>query len=133
MRSRILLVEDEDDIASSLQDSLLRTLNQACDVEVAHSALEAKERINREHFDLVISDERMPGMRGSELLAWLRWEHPEVRRALMSAFPDSFTGPLARRAGAHLKLQKPLDLRSLGPALRATLREPESGMPPASP
>jgi DNA-binding NtrC family response regulator len=133
--SRILLVEDEPDIAASLRDLLRRALNEGVEVELAASAQEAKRRLGEgERFDLVISDERMPGMRGTELLAWLRWEHPEVRRALISAYPDSFTGPHARRAGAHVSIRKPFDARSMVPALRAVLRSDDPGpMPPASP
>lgn len=135
---RILVVDDEPDIL----DSLAPTLEQALGVDVvtATSAEEAQRRIvENGRYAMVITDQRMPGLKGTELLAWLRRERPESVRVLMSAFYDSFIGPDAKDCEPHLFLRKPFRVDTMVAALREALRgagdraedDPPSGMPPA--
>ncbi|PYS33463.1 MAG: two-component system response regulator, partial [Acidobacteria bacterium] len=60
----ILLVDDEDLVLSSYG----RVLRKQFNLEVAHGGLEALEKIKASSFPVVVSDMRMPGMNGIELL-----------------------------------------------------------------
>src|SRR4051794_17319933 len=102
---RVLFVDD--DIA--LLDDLRRSL-QICganwDITLATSAEEALKLIEEYGCDVVVTDMRMPGMDGAELLAIVRDEQPEVMRVLMSGNSDfSFTQRLVPQA--HQFLHKP--------------------------
>lgn len=109
MHPRVLIVDDEADIRESLR-SVLEAFSTV-DVEEAASGDEAQERLARgERFDVVITDERMPGLKGSDLLLWLRDQDPRAKRVLMSAYVEGFFG--AKRAEVDLYVHKPFDTRT---------------------
>jgi putative nucleotidyltransferase with HDIG domain len=102
---RVLFVDD--DIA--VLDDLRRSL-QICganwDITIATSGEEALKLIDEYGCDVIVTDMRMPGMDGAELLAIVRDEHPELMRILMSGNSDiSFTQRLVPQA--HQFLHKP--------------------------
>lgn len=117
--ARILVVEDDPDTRETLAD-LLRV---ALEVEV-HTACDGEEALRRlsepsTRYDVVLTDERMPKMAGSQLLQWAREHRPHVQRALMSAYHDG--SDLAQAAGSQAFLAKPLDLDGLLTTLRTFL------------
>ena len=69
MAKRILVVDDEELIASTLKKLLVRQGYDAVFVEDGESAL---EKIKTDDFDLIISDIRMPGMDGVETVSSIR-------------------------------------------------------------
>ncbi len=86
-KPRVLCVDDEAD----LLDSLRLLLRGRYDVSVARSATEALELFDTDEqmpFDVVVSDMRMPGMTGAELLTSLRVSHPEIPRLLLTGQAD---------------------------------------------
>ena len=86
-RQTVLLVDDEEDIRESL-----RALFEACleevEVRTAESGPAALEVLAREPVDLIVTDYKMPGMTGLELLAQAAKVAPQVPRILVTAFPD---------------------------------------------
>ncbi|MET0240974.1 MAG: GAF domain-containing protein [Sphingobium sp.] len=74
-RLRALVIDDEEEIAEALAD-FLSLEGYACDVAVGGVA--GRERLARDHYDLVVSDLRMPDMDGPQLYAWLAAERPEM-------------------------------------------------------
>ncbi len=83
----ILVVDDEEDILSSLQDLLEAALEDVT-VTTCPSGTEALEELGSGTFDLIISDYKMPGMNGLEFLAEARRVAPSTPRIMMTAFPD---------------------------------------------
>jgi DNA-binding NtrC family response regulator len=83
---RILVVDDEPDILEALSAYLEGTLS--VEVAVAHSGPHALEVMAAAPADVVMSDFRMPGQDGLQLLAEFRRRWPEVPRILMTAFAD---------------------------------------------
>ena len=81
--SRILVVDDEPQIRTLLSIVLPRA---GYIVKTAQSGLVAIALLLVEHFDIVLSDVRMPGMDGHELVRWVADHHPATRTALMSGF-----------------------------------------------
>ncbi|CAN5840028.1 sigma-54-dependent response regulator transcription factor ZraR [soil metagenome] len=110
MSRSILVVEDDE----RLRDSVARVLAAVgADVRVAASAEAALAQLAGGGVDLVITDVRMPGMSGLELLTLLKERAPAVDIVLMSAYDDLPTVSTAMRDGAADFLVKPLDLHQL--------------------
>ncbi len=82
MNHSLLLVDDDPRVTQALR----RTLRAAVpwDVQTANSARDAIGMLEREHFDVVISDERMPEVSGSELLREVRRRWPETTRIILT-------------------------------------------------
>jgi DNA-binding NtrC family response regulator len=104
---RILVVDDEP-AQRELVAGFLR--KQGFDVAVAEDAKAALARFKQGAFDLVLTDQRMPGLSGLELLEALRTITPEVAVIVMTAFGTIETAVAAVKAGAADYLTKPLNL-----------------------
>jgi DNA-binding NtrC family response regulator len=88
----LLLVDDEPSIISSLRRLLRR---EGYVLHTASSGEEALEVLAREKVDMVLSDGRMPGMSGIDLLKKVKASYPEVVRMILSGYTD-----VAELAGA---------------------------------
>ncbi len=103
-QTKILLVDDETGILESLQ-VLFRSENY--DVAVAQGGKEALERLEEERPDIVLSDIRMPGVSGLEVLSKAREVDPEMAVVLMTAQASLQSAVQAVNQGAYHYLQKP--------------------------
>ena len=115
---RVLVVDDEENLNWSLVASLRRE-NYAADG--ALTAEEARRRLTDMAYDCVISDVKMPGIDGFQLLSWLREWRPSTRVIMMTAFGSPSVRQEAFRNGVIAYLEKPFDLRVLKQELRRTL------------
>ncbi len=77
----VLLVDDDPGVPAALARLLRR---EPWRILVAHSGEEALDILGREEVDVIVTDEQMPGMRGSELLAAVRRRRPEVVGMILS-------------------------------------------------
>jgi DNA-binding NtrC family response regulator len=107
---RILVVDDDPDIRDTLPGALAAT---GAEVSTAPDGEGAFARISSERPDLVLTDVRMPGLDGLELLRLLKQRAPGVDVILMTAYDDMPTVVAAMREGARDYLVKPLDLHDL--------------------
>jgi DNA-binding NtrC family response regulator len=109
--SKILVVDDE----APIREMIRKGLSQmgGINVEVAQSGLEAIDKIEKEVFDLVLTDLKMPGMDGIELLKTIKGTRPEVMVILMTAYGSIETAVEAMRIGANDFITKPIDLNEL--------------------
>jgi CheY-like chemotaxis protein len=107
---RVLVVDDEENLNWSLVTSL-RKDNYAADG--AATGEDALRRLASQAYDIVISDVKMPGMDGFELLQWLRANRPQTRIVMMTAFGSPTDRNEAMRNGVIAYLEKPFDLRAL--------------------
>ena len=110
MPRSILLVDDDARVLESLERVLSRS---GARVSTAESAEQALSRLHTAAPELVISDVRMPGMSGLELMELVRERAPNVDFVLMTAYEDLDTVAGAMQAGAADFLVKPLDLHQL--------------------
>ncbi|MBN2703168.1 MAG: HDOD domain-containing protein [Pontiellaceae bacterium] len=102
---RILFVDDEPNILSGIR-RLLRPHRDEWEMEFANSGAEALERLKEHSFHLVVSDLRMPGMSGVELLSEIKKQYPQVIRFILSGHGE--TDMLIQSVGvAHQFLSKP--------------------------
>jgi HD-like signal output (HDOD) protein len=110
-RTRVLFVDDEVNILSSTR-RLLRKMRGEWDMSFAESAQAALESMAQEPSDVVVSDMRMPGMNGAELLAETRRAYPDTVRIILSGYATEEA--LLRAVGpAHNFLSKPCDRETL--------------------
>jgi len=107
---RIVVVDDEPAQRELIGGFLAK---QGHEVFPAASGAEALAHVKDRQVDLVLSDCRMPGMSGPELLLGIKAVNPEVPLILMTAYGTVETAVQAMKDGAADYLTKPLDLEEL--------------------
>ncbi len=116
----ILVVDDDAGVCWALEQALTQAGYQ---VQTAADAASARKRLRREVPDLVITDVRMPGESGLDLLAWLRIEHPGLPVLVSTAHGTVETAIEAVARGAFDYLPKPCDLHRTLDLVRRALGE----------
>jgi DNA-binding NtrC family response regulator len=116
----VLVVDDDETVRASLGDALV---SAGVRVSVAAGGQEALDRMAADPVDLLLTDVRMPGVDGLELLRRVRAGAPGADVVLMTAYDDAATALVAAREGARAYLAKPLDLRDLRTLIDRLLRE----------
>jgi len=119
MNPRILIVDDEASIRSSLLESLTA---EGYDAETAETGEEALARCHGTVFDLVITDLRLPGVSGLEILQALRNQGNATPVIMMTAYGDVDTAVSAMRSGAYDFIPKPFKLSAIKKQVRSALR-----------
>lgn len=102
----ILVVDDELNIRNALVTMLEKKGHQVRGVGTAEQALEQLEAAG---MDLVITDLKMPGIGGMELLRRLKSQWPDTEVVVMTAYGSIDTAVEAMRLGAYDYLTKPID------------------------
>jgi DNA-binding NtrC family response regulator len=117
-KKRILFVDDEPAILAGLRAVFHRDRTR-WDMVFAQGGAAALEHLRDGVFDVVISDKRMPGIDGLELLAQIHAASPETRLIMLSGSSDEELE--AARATVDELLGKPCDARTLRAAIEAAL------------
>jgi signal transduction histidine kinase len=119
---RILVVDDE----PRGVELLARCLRRLGEVHTAGSGAEGWEIARREPLDLVISDQRMPGMSGVELLTRIAERSPDTGRVLITGYTDlDSTIEAINRGRVHAYLTKPCPPDQLLLTARSVLEKVE--------
>jgi HD-like signal output (HDOD) protein len=118
IESRILFVDDEVAILDGLRD-LLRKERRRWEMVFAVGGAEALEELERQSFDVVVSDIRMPGMDGAALLARIKADYPHTARIVLTGHADR-DAMLRVLPAAHQFLSKPCDANALRVAIERT-------------
>ena len=109
-RGRILVVDDQVALAENIAEVLESVGFQT---EVAASAEAAIARVRQGGITAVITDFKLPGLTGAELINELRRAGERIPALVMSAYTDERTIQAAQAAGAWLFLPKPVPLAQL--------------------
>lgn len=125
----ILLVDDEPAITGNLAPFLIRS---GFKVSVAADGLEAKQKIDDEKPDLVVSDVIMPVMDGRALLRSLRQADNWIPVILLTQVGEAVERAMALEEGADDYINKPFEPHELVARIRAVLRRAKPGRPPLS-
>ncbi|MBI3769096.1 MAG: sigma-54-dependent Fis family transcriptional regulator [Deltaproteobacteria bacterium] len=116
-----LLVIDDDAVTRELLTEVLQSegyLVAACD-----SGPRALERAEHEHFDLAVTDVRMPEMDGIAVTRALKARDPAIQVIVMTAFGSVETAVEAIRHGAFDYVSKPMNLEEIKSTVRRALGE----------
>lgn len=116
----VLLVDDDPRVLSALRRGLRR---EALTIETAANGREALAMLEREPVALVVSDHKMPGMTGIELLETVRRRWPRTRRILLSGWTGEIAKADLEAAALDSMLCKPWD----DAELRETVRRAATG------
>jgi len=130
---RVLIVDDQRDILRFLHTAL-DTLGHTMEIYEAPSGEEALLLATSKKMDLLISDYKLPGMTGVEMMAKLRSRNPDMKSILITAMTDKRTRDEMRTAGALALFDKPIPLadfldvveRTLGLKLTISPKEEEN-------
>jgi HD-like signal output (HDOD) protein/ActR/RegA family two-component response regulator len=118
MNKRILFVDDEPLVLQGIQRGL-RAMRAEWEIEFANGGPQALETMAQAPFDVVITDMRMPGMDGAQLLDLVKTKFPRTVRIILSGQSDRET--ILRSVGpSHQYLSKPCDLDELKQRLMRT-------------
>lgn len=111
MKKSILFVDDDSNVLSGLQ-RMLRTMRAEWDMVFTESGSKALEEMARQPFDVIVSDMRMPGMNGAELLREAMRLSPATVRIVLSGHADRDL--VNQCVGvAHQYISKPCDPEQL--------------------
>src|SRR6266545_935883 len=119
-QGRIVVIDDEVNAAAALE-TLLR--EDGYEVSSAHEARAGLALLEKTDPDVVLTDLRMPGMDGLELLAKIRQIHPETMVIVMTAYGTVKTAARAMKLGAEDYLSKPIDVEELEVILQRVLEK----------
>ena len=116
MKKRILFVDDEAMVLQGLQ-RMLRPMREEWEMEFLDSGAKALESMARAPFDVVVSDMRMPGMNGAELLSRVMQQYPKTVRLILSGHADQEL--ILKCVGStHQFLSKPCDPEAIKAIVR---------------
>jgi DNA-binding NtrC family response regulator len=120
-RSRILFVDDEPHLTAALKRALRQ---EPYEILTADSANAALEILAKQEIDVVISDERMPGMPGSVFLSQVRKKYPETVRIILSGQANLEDVVRAINEGEIYRFFiKPINAADLGTNIRQALQQ----------
>lgn len=124
--ARVLVVDDEEDILWGLSDSLKK---EGLEVLTAQNGEEALLHLEDGPVDVMVTDIRMPGMNGVELLLKAKELHPEMNVIVMTAYgSDELKTEVLKRGALHY-LEKPFDFEELHQLIEKCIREKGSEQP----
>ncbi len=109
-KKRILVVEDDEEMRSLLKEFLNE---EGYETDSVDNGSEAYRRLVRELFDLIITDIRMPGLTGLDILPGIRKLQPEVPIIVITAFGSEEIRQRALERGATAYLEKPVHFNTL--------------------
>lgn len=119
-RNKVLIVDDEEPIVLGLFRVLYQD-NARFDVLAAKTAETAQQILSENEIDVMVTDVRLPGMSGLDLLVWASAESPTTRVIVMTAFDTAGLQERAFRFGCIKLVQKPFDLHQMREAILGAL------------
>jgi CheY-like chemotaxis protein len=109
---KLLIVDDEETLTYSLYQTFIKSPD-IYEVVTAASGDEAAERLAKDKFDLVLTDIRMPGMDGLELLAEIKAKYPGTKVIVMTAFGSMEKKEESLARGADYYIEKDFDISDI--------------------
>ena len=119
---KILIVEDEKSISNILENILSDEI-QGSEITIAENGLDAYKLIEKNDFDLIISDIKMPKLSGNELLTQSLSIKPESVFLMISGHADIETAVSWLKNGAYDFISKPIDINRLITSVKNALEK----------
>lgn len=121
---KILLVDDEEVFLDQLKDALEHA-ELDLQIDTAGDGIEALEKMESGHHDIVITDLRMPRMDGYSLLREIQARYPSTYVVVITAFGSISVAVEAMKYGAYDFLEKPFNMDTLELSITKILRQHE--------
>ncbi|MGE5409319.1 MAG: sigma-54-dependent transcriptional regulator [Clostridiales bacterium] len=115
---KILIIDDDESIRKTITNYLKR---QGYEVLSAPDGIKGFETAEKEQIDLVISDIRMPGLNGLEVLEKVKAMDSHIQVILITAHDDMQSTVMAMQKGAYDYIEKPLEIERLKVAVKRAL------------
>jgi DNA-binding NtrC family response regulator len=122
VRRVVLFVDDEPAVLEGIRDTLRK---EPYDVLTANSAVIAMDYLIKRRVDVIVSDECMPRVSGSDLLSRVRHEYPDVCRIMLTGEASLDVSVRAINDGLYRFLSKPVKPDELTRVVRDALRMKE--------
>jgi DNA-binding NtrC family response regulator len=119
-KSKILVVDDEDALRTVLSGELV---SEGYDVRTASDGDDAIANLQKESFDLVLLDIKMPRMNGFEVLKFAKEKFPRTKVVMLTGFADLKNAIESKKLGAEDFVSKPYDLVDLLTTIERVLSE----------
>lgn len=119
-KKRVLIVDDEEDMIWSLQKNLPNE-SLHVDIFIASSGEEALSVLEETKIDLVVTDIRMPGISGIDLLIAIKNKYPHICVIVMTAFPSTESKAEVIEKGGLRFIEKPFDIKEMRDFVRNAL------------
>ncbi len=116
---RALIVDDEPDILELMELALSR-MDISC--RTSSNLHEARAALNDDHFDLCLTDMKLPDGNGIELVEYIQRFFPQLPTAVITAHGNMESAVQAIKAGAFDFVSKPVDLRMLRDLASAAIK-----------
>src|SRR5213082_1214594 len=123
-QARVLIVDDDPALLQALPQAL-RLRMDGVTVDTADSAAAALEQIDARDYDAIVTDIKMPGMDGLELLAEIRTHRPDTPILMITGYGELDLVVQALRAGAYDFIRKPIDRDYFVASLRRAMEARE--------
>lgn len=128
MKSKILIVDDNQELLLSLKEGLEK-YQDVFTVSIAGDGVIAIEKLKKDSYSLVLTDLKMPRMDGLSLLAHIIDNYPHIPVLVMTGFSTVERERLAKEGGCIGYLEKPLILSDLAEKIKSALQwQSDSGV-----
>jgi DNA-binding NtrC family response regulator len=109
-KKRILIIEDDEEMRALLRDVIEE---EGYQTDSVNNGSEAYRKLVKEPFDLIITDVRMPGLTGLDILPGMKKLQPEAPVIVITAFGSEEIQRKAFEKGARAYLEKPIHFQNL--------------------
>ena len=106
-KKKILVLDDEEMIRDLLKETFQK---KKYEVEIAVDGNEALKKIQANHFDLLVTDLRLPDISGMDILSRVKKKHPEMGIIMITAYGSIKNAVKAMKQGAFDYIAKPFNL-----------------------
>ncbi len=117
----ILIVDDEEVMRDFLFDVL-----ESFEVDKARDGEEAISKLSEKKYDLIITDMKMPGISGEDVVRFAREKYPDAKIIIISGYSTLFSVTSALRCGVSAFLAKPFTIKQIRTEVAKSLNT-ESG------
>ena len=113
-KKKILLIDDDEWIRNSM---ILFFETEGCQLLALETAEEAIEELEQQHYDIIITDYRLPGMDGLQFLNRIQSLYPDALKMLITAYRSPEVVSAAIKAGVNDFIEKPFTSETIEDSL----------------
>ena len=110
LRKKVLVIEDEENTLDAIKDIFLK---MDCMVDIASDGEKGFQLINEDFYDLVVTDLKLPGKSGFEILEALKDISPVTKVIIITAYGEPNSTEGTNKIGAFSCLKKPFRMRDM--------------------